>query len=73
MTHSSSSIVYDGANLVYVNATLEAWFGPSSNGAWSLVKVSEGLARVETRAGDIYFNTGDTLWIKGTSVLIEKA
>lgn len=71
MTDKASSITYDGGNLPHISTVLTAWFGPSTDGAWSLVKVGMGRARIELRSGDIYFTTGQTLWIKGTSVLVE--
>ena len=68
-----TSLAYSGSNLTDLNSMLTQHFGPSTDGSWNLVKVAMHNGRIETRAGDIYFSTGDTIHIKRTSILVEKA
>jgi len=68
--NAAQSFTYLGSNLPDLNVMLTGLFGPSKGGAWTLTKVMAGCGRIETKAGDIYFRAGDTVWVKGTSILV---
>ena len=68
--NTAQSFTYLGCNLPDLSTMLTGLFGPSKGGAWRVTKVMADCGRIETRAGDIYFRAGDTVWVKGTSILV---
>jgi hypothetical protein len=73
MMTTTSNVQFLGNNFVDLHNTMASHFGPGDDGSWSVVKVGTAIARIEHGAGDTYLTAYDTLWIKGTSILVDKA
>jgi hypothetical protein len=64
-----TSIEYTGCNLTDVKAMLLEHF---SSDSFNVVKTRRDEGRIEVQAGDIYFQSGDVIHVKRTSILIDR-